>query len=222
MLRMAQPQILKYRLIMKDRIKVIVVDDHPVVLQGFVYMLQDLDDLELMNKFMDASTALDFVRHNEVDVVLLDINLPDMNGIEACREITAMHGSTLVIAISNINEPSIIQRMLDSGASGYLLKNCSSEEVISCINDVMMGEPGLSSDIRKIMEGYRKGEIPIVTKREQQVLAMLARGLSSTEIGEEIFISPLTVESHRRNLLQKFKVTNVAALVYRASELKFI
>ncbi|MET0242788.1 MAG: response regulator transcription factor [Flavitalea sp.] len=207
---------------MKDRIKVIVVDDHPVVLQGFVYMLQDLEDLELMNKFTEASSALNFVRENDVDVVLLDINLPDMNGIDACRGITTMHGSTRVIAISNINEPSIIQRMLDNGASGYLLKNCSSEEVISCINDVMTGETGLSADVRKIMQGYRAGEVPVVTKREQQVLAMLARGLSSTEIGEEIFISPLTVESHRRNLLQKFKVTNVAALVYKASELKFI
>ncbi|MET0298295.1 MAG: response regulator transcription factor [Flavitalea sp.] len=207
---------------MKDRIKVIVVDDHPVVLQGFVYMLQDLEDLELMNKFTEASSALNFVRENDVDVVLLDINLPDMNGIDACRGITTMRGSTRVIAISNINEPSIIQRMLDNGASGYLLKNCSSEEVINFINDVMTGETGLSADVRKIMQGYRAGEVPVVTKREQQVLAMLARGLSSTEIGEEIFISPLTVESHRRNLLQKFKVTNVAALVYKASELKFI
>jgi DNA-binding NarL/FixJ family response regulator len=207
---------------MEKKTKLIVVDDHPVVLQGFVYMLQDIDGIELCGQFTNAAMAISFIKEEPVDIVLLDINLPDINGIEACSEIKKINPDTKIIAISNINEPSIIQRMLDSGASGYLLKNCASDEVVSCVNDVLAGETGLSEGVKKVMAGYRSGELPVITRREQQVLSLLARGLSSTEIGKEIFISPLTVESHRRNLLQKFKVTNVAALVYRATEMKYI
>ncbi|MET0465939.1 MAG: response regulator transcription factor [Chitinophagaceae bacterium] len=207
---------------MERTTKLIIVDDHPVVLQGFVYMLQDIDGIQLCGQFSDATSALTYIQAEPVDIVLLDINLPDMNGIDACAEIKRLNPGIKTIAISNINEPSIIQRMLDSGASGYLLKNCTSDEVVACVETVLAGEIGLSESVQKVMAGYRSGELPLITRREQQVLALLARGLSSAEIGKEIFISPLTVESHRRNLLQKFKVTNVAALVYRATEMKYI
>jgi Response regulator containing a CheY-like receiver domain and an HTH DNA-binding domain len=207
---------------MEQIIKLIVVDDHPVVLQGFAYMLQDIPDIRMLAQFTSAQSAIDFLEKEQVDVVLLDINLPDIHGIEACRQIIQKSPGTKIIAISNINELSIIQRMLDSGASGYLLKNCTAEEVISCVNSVMAGIIGVSESVKKVLSRHRSVELPVITRREQEVLALLAQGLSSAEIGAKIFISPLTVESHRRNLLQKFKVTNVAALVYRAMELKYL
>ena len=203
-------------------IRVIVVDDHPIVLQGFEYILQDAEQIELVGKFSDAGSMLNYLQNNGVDVVLLDINLPDSNGIDECSRIKELHEDTIVIAISNINEYSIIQRMLNAGASGYFLKNASADEVISGIHLAVEGEVAFSNGIENVLRSHRTVDLPIITRREKEVLSLLASGLSSVEIGEKIFISPLTVESHRRNLLQKFKSSNVAALIHKATEMKYI
>lgn len=203
-------------------IRVIVVDDHPIVLQGFEYILQDAEQIELVGKFSDAGSMLNYLQNNGVDVVLLDINLPDSNGIDECARIKELHEDTIVIAISNINEYSIIQRMLNAGASGYFLKNASADEVISGIHLAVEGEVAFSNGIENILRSHQTGDLPVITRREKEVLSLMASGLSSVEIGEKIFISPLTVESHRRNLLQKFKSSNVAALIHKATEMKYI
>lgn len=206
----------------KKQIKIIIADDHPVVLQGFEYMLQDVAGIQFAGKFADAASLLSYLHHNSVDIVLLDINLPDSNGIDVCAAIKQMNPDTLVIAISNINEYSIIQRMLRAGANGYFLKNASADEVIQGIQSAIDGEKVFSKGIDDILRNHETGDLPVITRREKEVLALLASGLSSIEIGEKIFISPLTVESHRRNLLQKFKVTNVAALIHKATEMMYI
>lgn len=206
----------------KKQIKVIIVDDHPVVLQGFEYMLQDVEGIQFAGKFGDAASMFGYLQHNPVDVVLLDINLRDSNGIDECSAIKRLNADTLVIAISNINEYSVIQRMLNAGANGYFLKNASADEVILGIRSAVGGETVFSKSIADILRDHKTGDLPVITRREKEVLGLLASGLSSVEIGEKIFISPLTVESHRRNLLQKFKVTNVAALIHKATEMKYI
>src|SRR5690606_5832491 len=122
----------------------IIVDDHPVVLQGFEYMLHDVEGIQFVGKFTDATSMLGYLENNRVDVVLLDINLPDSNGIDACAAIKQLSKETIVIAISNINELSIIQRMLDVGANGYFLKNASADEVIQGIKNAIEGETVLS------------------------------------------------------------------------------
>src|SRR5699024_5256130 len=203
-------------------IKVIVVDDHPIVQQGLEYILQDADRIQLIGKFSNADSMQNYLQNNGVDVVLLDINLPDSNGIDVCATIKELYQDTVVIAISNINEYSIIQRMLNAGASGYFLKNASADEVISGIHLAVEGEVAFSNGIENVLRSHRTGDLPIITRREKEVLSLLASGLSSVEIGEKIFISPLTVESHRRNLLQKFKSSNVAALIHTATEMKYI
>ena len=203
-------------------IKVIVVDDHPIVQQGFEYILQDAERIQLIGKFSDADSMQNYLQNNGVDVVLLDINLPDSNGIDECARIKELHEDTIVIAISNINEYSIVQRMLNAGASGYFLKNASADEVISGIHLAVEGEVAFSNGIENILRSHQTGDLPVITRREKEVLSLLASGLSSVEIGEKIFISPLTVESHRRNLLQKFKSSNVAALIHKATEMKYI
>lgn len=206
----------------KKQIKIIVVDDHPVVLQGFEYMLRDVEDMRLVGRFVDAASMITYLHLNRVDVVLLDINLPDSNGIDECLAIKQLNPDTLVIAISNINEYSIIQRMLNAGATGYFLKNASADEVIMGIQNAIAGETVYSKGVLDILRGHETGDFPVITRREKEVLSLLASGLSSIVIGEKIFISPLTVESHRRNLLQKFKVNNVAALIHKATEMKYI
>ncbi|MFB2117966.1 response regulator [Parapedobacter sp. 2B3] len=201
---------------------IIVIDDHPVVLQGFSFMLQGIPGIRLVGTFTDADAGLAYIGQEAVDIVLLDINMPGKNGIDACSEIQRRNPACRVIAISNINEHSIIQRMLQAGASGYLLKNADRDEVVDAIHQVVSGGTGLSKNVREIIDSVRSGDFPVITRREKEVLHWLAQGLSSAEIGEKIFISPLTVESHRRNLLQKFKATNVAALIHDAMEMKYI
>lgn len=207
---------------METNVSVIIIDDHPIVLQGFTFMLQDIAHINLLGSFTSAATGIAFIREQPVQVVLLDINMPDMNGIAACEEILRVRSSCKVIAISNNNEHSIIQRMLQSGAAGYILKNASTEELISCIEDALSGKIALSYSVREIMAGATSGELPIITRREKEVLRLLAEGLTTPEIAEKIFVSPLTVESHRRNLLQKFRVANAASLIHKATELKYI
>ncbi len=112
--------------------------------------------------------------------------------------------------------------MLNAGASGYFLKNASADEVVSGIHNAINGEIVFSNGTKNILKSHQSGDLPIITRREKEVLGLLASGLSSVEIGEKIFISHLTVESHRRNLLQKFKVNNVAALIHKATEMKYI
>jgi Response regulator containing a CheY-like receiver domain and an HTH DNA-binding domain len=203
-------------------IDVVVVDDHPVVLQGFSYMLQQMEGVLLKAMFDTSESVLRYLATNRTDIVLLDINLPDKNGIDTCVEILGIQPSCKVIAISNIDEYSIIQRMLQSGASGYLLKNASAEEVLECIRTVMEGRVGLSQQVQAVIAKSGAGELPSITRREKEVLALLAQGRRTSEIADTLFISVPTVESHRRSLLQKFQVINVAALIYKATEMKYL
>lgn len=207
---------------MKNNISVIIIDDHPIVLQGFSHILQGEDQLDLLNAFTSAEEGLAFLQKEEVDVVLLDINMPDINGIEACQRINKNHPDCKIIAISNNNESSIIQRMLQSGACGYVLKNASADELVECIRDAAAGRPAISLDVQGILSSTKKGNLPKITRRETEILQLLAQGMTSPEIAEKIFVSPLTIETHRRNLIQKFEVNNSAALIHRAMELKYI
>lgn len=202
-------------------ISVIIIDDHPLVLNGFEFIFNNHPHIKLLDTFTNAGDTLMFLDTNKVDVVLADINMPGMNGIDATLAIKSLHPGTQVIAISNISESSIVQRMLDAGASGYLLKNVSSSELINAVHAVVKGNRVLSTEIEPVME-QPESAVPKITQREHEVLRLMATGMTSPQIAEQMFISPLTVESHRRNLLQKFKVGNSASLIHRATEMKFI
>jgi DNA-binding NarL/FixJ family response regulator len=200
----------------------IIIDDHPIIIEGFNVMLAGVSYLRLAGQFENAEGALKFMTGYTVQLVLLDINLPGKNGIDTCSEILQLYPECKVIAISNIDEPGIIQRMLQAGAKGYILKNASKDEMLGCIDLVIQGGTGISTAAGKALDKLTTGNLAVITRREKEVLNLLAKGLSTNEIAEKIFVSPLTVESHRRNLLQKFQVSNVAALIHQAMELKYI
>jgi len=202
-------------------ISVIIVDDHPLVLNGFEFILKNTSTIVLRGSFNNAKDAFDFLATEAVDVILMDINMPGMNGIEATEIIKKQCPDTQIIAISNHNEGSIALRMLKAGAMGYLLKNVSTDELIEGIQAVIRGEQVLSKEMNFILTD-KKDPIPSVSQREREVLRLMAQGHTTAKIGEQMFISPLTVESHRRNLLQKFGVVNSASLIHKATEMKFI
>lgn len=208
-----------------EKISVLLVDDHPIVLQGLQHLLQGREDIAIAGSFTTGTDALAFLKKNPVDIILQDVNLPDMHGIELCREIKKILPRVRILALSNHNERSIITQMLQSGASGYILKNASAEEVITAIQDARQDKLVLTQQVQKILVQASSSEfteMPQLTRREKEILQRIASGFTTVQIADELFISPLTVETHRRNLMQKFKVNNAPSLIKLAAEYKLV
>jgi DNA-binding NarL/FixJ family response regulator len=210
---------------MEQHIRILIVDDHPVVLEGMKALLQDNDMVDVKACCSNGKDALEFLRENRVDVVLLDINLPDISGIDLCKSIKQQYAHIHIVAISNYNERSMITKMLQNGATGYVLKNASAEEIMDAIRAVVKKTVYFSPEVQKsLFEAALDDplDLPKLTRREQEVLRCIAEGKTTAEIGDTLFISPHTVETHRRNLMQKFQVSNAAALIRVASQYQLI
>lgn len=206
-----------------DVIKLAIVDDHPMILEGLKSLLQDDQKFQIFS-FTKGAAILDFIQENRVDIVLLDIILTDGSGLDFCKSIKQKAPQSIVLGLSNQAERSIIFRFLENGGNGYILKNADSEEIISCIEKAWDGDLALSREVQEIMLRPTKDsfEIPRLTKREQQILKAIANGHTSAQIAETLFISIITVETHRRNLLKKFCAKNMIELVKIAMENQLI
>ncbi|MEV4881965.1 response regulator transcription factor [Chitinophaga ginsengisegetis] len=205
---------------LQQKYKLAILDDHPVVLQGLVNVLSREEAFEIAGTFTNAGDFLQFFNANPVHVVLLDIILPDGNGMDLCKEIKTTTPDTIVLALSNHDQRSAIMKMLENGASGYLLKNASVEELVRCIHDALQHQIVFSHAIKEIIA--RPGlkdtkDAPVLTARELEILKLIASGITTRRIAEMLFLSKFTVENHRKNLLQKFQVKNVAGLISSAS-----
>ena len=197
-------------------IRIFIVDDHPVVVAGLTALLGQLADIRVAGWASNAFQTLPLLKENPVDLVLLDINLPDVNGIELCRRIKKEFPEMKVLALSTFSDRSYISRMIDSGASGYLIKSASREEISTAVHTAMAGRLYLSLEMERVLQPSavaEAGTVPRLTRREQEVLRLIAEGLTNHQIAEKLFISPLTVDSHRKNLLTKLGVKNTASLV---------
>ena len=200
---------------------VVIVDDHPLVIEGFKNVIHGGTKLALKGQFSTARALQEFVGLAEIDVLLLDITLPDGNGIQLCRDIKKKYPGLVVLAISNLSERSIIQQMLHSGANGYLLKTADAADILFCIREALNGKLALSAEIKQnfdLRALKEPTEIPELTKREQQILRLLAEGNKSADIAEKLFISPLTVKTHRAALLQKFQTGTLVIAINKAKE----
>lgn len=208
-----------------QHISLLIVDDHPVVLEGMKALLSDIASVTVKACCHDGDSALRFLTEENVDVVLLDINLPDMSGIDLCKQIKQLYPHTHLIGISNYNERSMITKMLQNGANGYVLKNAGAEEIMDAIRSVVNKKVYFSPEVQQsLFEAalHDPMNLPKLTRREQEVLRCIAEGKTTAEIGEMLFISPHTVETHRRNLMQKFEVSNAAALIRVATQYQLI
>jgi DNA-binding NarL/FixJ family response regulator len=202
-----------------------LVDDHPIVIEGLKNLLKDESNIQLAGGFATGADVLSFIRINPLDLVLLDITLPDINGMELCKAIKKESVSTIVLILSNRTERSIIMQTIQNGASGYLLKNSSIDELRHCISEAVKGNICYSKEVMEIISRPSRNELlaaPRLTKREKQILPLIAEGKTSQAIGEELFLSPLTIDTHRKNLMQKFNVKNVAELIMSASQQQII
>jgi DNA-binding NarL/FixJ family response regulator len=202
--------------------KVFITDDHYMVVEGIRSMLILEKNIEWMGHAMNASSCMAFLRQQQPDVLLLDINLPDKSGIDLCKEIKEKYPDIQILGLSSFNQQSYIQKMIQNGASGYVLKNASGEEIIKAIESAMRGDTFLSSEARVTMRENKDAEIPVITRREKEVLKLIAEGLTNKEMAEKLFISTTTVDTHRNSLLSKFNVKNTANLISLAAQFNFI
>jgi two-component system nitrate/nitrite response regulator NarL len=201
-------------------IRVVLVDDHPMVRAGLQVLLAPLPGLVVVAACATAAEAYAAVAAYQPEVVLLDLNLPDENGAEVCGKLTAAYPKLKIIALTTLNEKSYVLRLMQQGAAGYVLKNASPEELAEAIAKVHAGKKYFSEEVQDLLLQPTPAvpDRPLLTRREQEILALIARGLTSQAIADQLFLSPLTVETHRRNLLAKFEAGNTASLIRLATQ----
>lgn len=200
---------------------VFIVDDHYMVVEGIRSLLQDEQDLVWLGHAMDGLSCFRQLETLKPDIVFMDINLPDISGIELCKTVKKKLPQTKILGLSTYNQQAIIHNMMENGASGYLLKNASKEELLEAIKTVKSGGQYLCLEAtRSLLEpGYER---PLITRREKEVLILICDGLTNPEIAEKLFISLPTANTHRKSLLAKFGAKNVAALVKTAVQEGFV
>jgi DNA-binding NarL/FixJ family response regulator len=194
--------------------KVFIVDDHPMVIEGLLSMLRTEPTIEYMGA-TSAASCLGYFVQGTADVVLMDINLPDKNGMELCNELKKKFAHVHILAISSYDQGSYVKEMMEHGASGYIFKNASKEELLNAIEKVAAGQCYLSREASFAMreEKKRTEQLPVLTKREKEVLQLIADGMTNPQIAEKLFVSQSTIESHRKSLMAKLQVKNTAALL---------
>lgn len=202
--------------------KVFITDDHYMIVEGIRSLLQFEKGIEWVGHAMNTDSCLSFLEQQQPDVILMDINLPGIDGIDLCKEVKSKYPAVHIIGLSSFNQQSFIRKMLSNGASGYVLKNATREELIEAIETVMEGKQFLSHEAELTVRKNEDSIIPVLTRREKEVLVLIAEGLTNNAIGEKLFISTTTVDTHRKNLLAKFEVKNTATLIRMAAQFQFI
>ena len=209
---------------MTDKIGVLIVDDHAVVRQGLRTFLELQDDLEILGEASDGEEAIGIVERLLPDVVLMDLVMPRMDGIEAIRRITQISPSTKVIVLTSFADDQKVFGSVKAGASGYLLKDVRPQELGEAVRTVFRGEallhPTIASKLmREFADGERQDAGALLTQRELEVLRLVARGMSNREIASELALAEKTVKTHVSNILQKLHLADrTQAALYAVRE----
>lgn len=206
-----------------NNIKILIADDHPFFRDGIHQLLTGQSGIDAIDEATNGKEVLNLLAKKLYDLVIMDIKMPQLSGIDATKVIQKKYPDVKVLAISMFDEQPYIVKMLKAGASGYLLKNSSKDELLKAISQIMKGENYFSPEVSDVMFSHIVSGKPMdaeteelsqtLTKREVEIVKMIAEELTNVEIGDRLHISPRTVDTHRRNLLQKLKVKNTAGLV---------
>lgn len=192
-------------------IKVYITEDHPIVVDGIVSLINATEDMRMIGSALSAQECIQNIGSLMPDILLLDINLPDKNGIDLCREIHELFSSIRIIALTGFKEYYYMQQMITSGASGYLLKNAMPDEIIDAIRSVYNGKKYFCEEVKEKLPIAR--ERLFLTPREQELLQLVVEGYTNKEIAVKLFLGVETINSYRKNLLLKLGVKNTAAMV---------
>ena len=214
-----------------NKIKILIADDHPFIRSGILTMLRRVKDFEIVGEAEDGEQAIEKTGELTPHVVIIDISMPKLTGIEATRAIKKKFPGTKMLVLSMHEDEEYILEVLKSGANGYILKTAGKDELVTAIRGVASGEDFYSPKISRMMiskylsitnpedaiDPGKTQHIPL-TKREKEILKLISQGLTAKEISEKLFISPRTVDTHRTNLMRKLNLKNTAGLVRFAIE----
>ncbi len=206
------------------KIKIAITDDHVMVLKGIETMMGNTSEVSVIATYANAQETIEGLKKDNPEVLLLDINLPDINGIDLSKQLLKAYPELKIIALTNFEDISFVKRMLKNGVHGYLLKNTDKIELITAMKTVLSGELFLQKDIQLQLLSQTKKKIsnnglkPNLTRREHDVLVGISEELTTQQISEKLFISPKTVETHRMNIMSKLGAKNSVGIVKIAME----
>lgn len=213
-----------------SKIRIVLADDHHILLDGLKALLQKQKDIEIVGMYDNGRKLFEALPSLQVDIALIDINMPEMNGLELTQNIKRDFPSIYVIALSMFDDSAHIMEMIEAGVSGYVLKNVTDKDLLEAIRTVMLGKlyfsPEVSETIANLaVQQQRKldlPEAPKLTDRELEILKLIAKELSNAEIASTLFISERTVETHRKNMLRKTNNKTIVGLLRYALENQMI
>lgn len=207
-------------------IKLIIADDHELFRNGLKELLKKNKDIEVVASVGDGKEFLEFLKKNSsLDIVLLDITMPNMDGFEVLKQIKSLNKSIKPIIISMHDEGNYIAKCAKKGAYGYLLKNTDQDELIKVIRMVSEGKKYFSPTISEKMINFMSEQTiseNVLSKKEQEVLELMSKGLTTKEIALKLFVSSRTIETHRANIIKKLEVKNTAELIKKATKINLI
>ena len=208
--------------------KIGIVDDHPLFLDGLMAMFNGHEEFEVVTIAVTGIETLSYINQNKIDILISDINMPNMNGIELCEKVKKLKPEIGILIISMHEEPKIIKEAINAGANGYLFKNSNKATILTAVSHVAKGGFYISNEVKQKLENNKASEsnltssIPSLSIREKEVLQLVSKGLTTDQIADRLCISHHTVLSHRKNLLLKFDVNNTAGLVKKAIDTNLI
>jgi DNA-binding NarL/FixJ family response regulator len=212
---------------MNTTIKVAIADDHPLIVNGLCNVLSAYPDIEVVATYENGELLLEGFKQLRPDILLLDIQMPGMQGDVICKTITRLYANIKVIALTNLDNVFYIRTMLKAGALGYLLKTAPQDHVVNAIRTVFANGQYLDRELQDSMRqsslpGNTIRKSPLLTAREKEVLQLIAENNTSKEIAEKLFLSKRTIDHHRNNLLLKLDVKNSAGLIKKAMRMDLL
>lgn len=206
-----------------EKIKVLIVDDHQLMIEGLKSLLEDEEVVESVAGANSLEETLIFLENNPIDVIFMDVNMPQISGIEATQKVKEKYPEVKIIALTMHDDISIITKMIKAGASGYVLKRTHMNEVIEALKIVHKNGKYLSMNTQNIIMDnlmspedlmeQKEEKKPVLSSRELEVLKLIAKEYSNEQIGEKLFISERTVEAHRRNIFMKTQTKSLVGLM---------
>ncbi len=209
-------------------IRILIADDHPLMAEGIKNTFSKSEDIHVSVVVTNGKEVLDYVKDIHVDVVLLDIDMPIMNGIDCAKELIKSYPSIHVAILSMHQEKSIISNLIEYGVKGYMLKTIPNNELIQAVKTIYSGGSYFNTDVTKAL--LRKDteqiasntSVQILSDREVEIVKLLVDGLTNNQIGDKLHISPRTVDTHRTNIMKKIQVKNVAGIIRYAFQNKLV